>query len=384
MQLIENILSTTKIYLFENLHAEDIYRIIIYTSGKNSPEILFLHDPSVKAVEEFIDLLSSKFELTTYSKISSDPPVQQIDRIAEIILKKNIDLVWAVGGGSTMDTAKAASVVAATGGSLEEYLGNNPTRIPDGKKVPVICSPTTAGTGAEATKFGVYTSNSGRKYTLASQFLQPDIAVLFPQFTYSMPPSVTASTAFDALTHAIEPLWNKNATPITDHIAIDTAVRILNKMEKAYDSSIAGEIKGRKEMLIAATLAGITFNLTGTAAIHALSFPLSEVWHVPHGAACAFFFEDVWNINIQNNNVSKKLKKVATKLNLKTEEELFNRIVQIKKKMKLSSKFSDIQIQFNPEDQMDHFYDTLNDPKMKNNVIPLSKEDIKTLILHKN
>ena len=382
---IESILSDTKIVFERNISLESIDCVINYAVGKKVHKIGLVVDENVSVAEKYVDMLKKFFDVVTFSDIKPNPDVETVDKLTSVLINENVDVIWVIGGGSFMDSAKAASVLIENGGSLEDYLGNAPVRKIDKEGIPVIASPTTAGTGAEVTRFGVYTSNSGRKYSLVSNFLQPKVAFLIPELTYSLPSVQTAATSFDALTHALEPLWNKNATDITDKLAINVTTEILKAMEMSYNSSVTDSTVGRDEMLIAATKAGITFNITGTAAIHALSFPLSEKWHIPHGTACSFFFEDVWQISAKDDTVRDKLLKISEKMGFgsSSTEKLFNYITDIKMKMKLPVKFSDLSIDYNEEEDFPLFLDTLNDPKIKNSIAVFTEESIMGILQRK-
>jgi len=276
----------------------------------------------------------------------------------------------------------------SNGGDLNDYLGAEATRTIEKLDVKLILIPTTTGTGSEVTKVGVYTSRSGRKYTLGHPLMQPDIAVLVTEYVLGLPPALTASTAFDALSHALETLWNRNATPLSDRVAIESAVHLLKWMESAYDSSITGATKGRAEMLEGACMAGTAFTMTGTAAVHALSYIFSEEWHIPHGTGCAFTLDDVFRLNATDENTRRKLASVAEVLFGKGDEEkliatLLDRIIALKKKFGLPFTFKDLQIELDVNRIGELFDKTLDDPKMKNNVVPIYKEIVFELIKSK-
>ncbi len=379
MAFLETLVTPTKVILEEESPeglTKIIERTLLYLGMAGKP-VLFVIDPGVPGLKDIVEgVKADGSSVTVFHEVRENPPVDVVDRVADIVRKEEVELVWGIGGGSAMDTAKASVLLARNPGSLEKYLSLTFDTSFEPRENILICTPTTAGTGAEVTRFGVYTSSSGRKYSLASPFLQPDYAILLPSLTYSLSPAVTAATAFDALTHAIEVLWNKNADEMTVEVATNAAVKVLRAMPRAYESALKGVSAGRKEMLLAANAAGIAFNITGTAAIHALSFPLSEKWHIPHGVACAFFFEDVWNINVQADTVKRRLDLVARRAGLKDADELFNHIVDLKKKMGLPFTFDDLGVKCEPPGDLPQFLDTLEDPKMKNNIVPFDERMI--------
>jgi alcohol dehydrogenase class IV len=218
--------------------------------------------------------------------------------------------------------------------------------------------------------------------------MQADIAVLVTAYTQGLPPSITASTAFDALSHALETLWNKNASPLSNRIAVESAVRILKWMETAYDSSLSGAFEGRAEMLEAACMAGTGFSMTGTAAVHALSFILSEEWHIPHGVACAFTLEDVFRLNLRNETTKQRLEPVAKVLYGEGNRDdlidtLLKKIIALKKKFGLPFTFKDLNIDIHADKIGELFNKSLDDPKMKNNIVEVNREIIFELMKNK-
>lgn len=319
------------------------------------------------------------------NQVFPNPKVEDIMLMVNALEGKDINIVIGIGGGSSLDSAKGVAAILSNGGDLDDYLGASATRKIEKRDVQLVLIPTTAGTGSEVTKVGVYTSRSGRKYTLGSPLMQADIALLVTDYVKDLPPAITASTAFDALSHALETLWNKNATPLTDRMAIESAVHILQWMEIAYDSSISGGTAGRKEMLEGACMAGTAFNITGTAAVHALSFIFSEEWHVPHGVACAFTLEDVFQLNLRDEKTRMRLVQIARKLfDGDTEEallsSLLDRIITLKKKFGLPLSLKDLNIELSDEQVNELFDKSLDDPKMKNNSVKVDSRIIFELI----
>ena len=156
-------------------------------------------------------------------------------------------------------------------------------------------------------------------------------------------------------------------------------------MEVAYDNPV----EGRREMLQGACTAGIAFNMTGTAAVHALSFILSEEWHIPHGVACAFTLEDVMRLNMQDENTRRKLLAVAHGVFGEGAEEpllegLFHRIVELKRKFRLPFTFADINVGLNAAELSPLFEKSLDDPKMSNNIVPVDMKIVKEIIAAKS
>ena len=196
----------------------------------------------------------------------------------------------AVGGGSPLDTMKAAAVLAVCGGKISDYIG----RQIDAKLPFMAAVPTTAGTGSEATRFTVITdTGTNVKMLLSGTSLIPDLAAADPEFTLSSPKSITAATGLDALTHAIESYTSRKAQPLTDAVAISAAKRIFGNLPMAYING--SDMTARSEMSVAALEAGIAINNASVTLVHGMSRPIGANFHVPHGISNAMLLEKCLN-----------------------------------------------------------------------------------------
>ena len=382
--MIEQAVTSTKIIKCERLSAVDLDKLIFYCGGEQACPCIIMDNNPLPPRDKMLEKLRKIRSVEVLSRVFPDPKVDDVMAMVDEVKGGSVNVVIGIGGGSSMDSAKAVAAVLSNGGDLNDYLGATATRKIEKRDVKLILIPTTAGTGSEVTKVGVYTSRSGRKYTLGHPLMQADIAVLVTEYVLGLPPSITASTAFDALSHALETIWNRNATPLTDRIAIESAVHILKWMETAYDSSLTSAVDARAEMLEGACMAGTAFTMTGTAAIHALSFILSEEWHIPHGVACAFTMEDVFRLNLSDEKTRQRLAQVArTLFGNDDPDTLLNRIITLKKKFGLPFTFKDLNIDIE-ESQIGELFDkSLNDTKMKNNIVPVDSKLVFELIKNK-
>lgn len=383
--MFEQAITSTKVIQTTHLSANDLDKLIFYTAGEQARTCVIIDNNPLPPCDKMLDELRKIRQVEIQNKVFPDPKVNDIMDMVEALKEKSINVVIGIGGGSSLDSAKGVATILSNGGDLNDYLGAEATRKIEKRDVKLILVPTTAGTGSEVTKVGVYTSHSGRKYTLGHPLMQADIAVLVTEYVENLPPALTAATGFDALTHALESLWNRNATPLTEKVAIESAVHILQWIERAYDSSLSGANDGRAEMLEGACMAGTAFNMTGTAAIHALSFILSEEWHIPHGAACAFTLEDVFRLNLKDAKTRQRLAQVARTLFGEGDESgltvaLLDRIIALKKKFGLPFTFRDLNIELGEDNISELFNKSLDDPKMKNNIIAVDTETVFALI----
>ncbi|MDR1370902.1 MAG: iron-containing alcohol dehydrogenase [Dysgonamonadaceae bacterium] len=386
--MFEQAITTTKIIKADRLTAKDMDKLIFYCGGEQAYPCIIVDNNALLSRDKMLDNLAKMRKVEILDRVFPDPKTGDITAMVDALKGKPVNVVIGIGGGSSMDSAKAVAIVLSNGGDLDDYLGATATRKIEKRDVKLILIPTTAGTGSEVTKVGVYTSHSGRKYTLGNPLMQADIAVLVTDYILGLPPAITASTAFDALSHTLETIWNRNATPLSDRVAVESATYILQWMETAFYSSLSGTSEGRAEMLEGACMAGTAFSMTGTAAVHALSFIFSEEWHVPHGVACAFTLEDVFLLNMKDEKTRQQLIKIANVLYGEDDEDklittLFNRIVTLKKKFGLPFTFSDLNIKIDESRIGELFDKSLDDPKMKNNVIEFNSEMVINLIKSK-
>jgi alcohol dehydrogenase class IV len=386
--MFEQAITSTKIIKTRHLSSGDLDKLIFYCGGEQARACVIVDNHPLPLRDGMLDALRKIRQVEVLDKVFPDPKVADIMAMTDELKGKAINVVIGIGGGSSLDSAKGVAAVLSNGGDLNDYLGAEATRKIEKREVKLILIPTTAGTGSEVTKVGVYTSRSGRKYTLGHPLMQADIALLVTEYVATLPPSLTASTAFDALSHALETLWNRNATALTDKVAVESAVHILTWMETAYDSSLSGVEDGRAEMLEGACMAGTAFSMTGTAAVHALSFILSEEWHVPHGVACAFTLEDVFRLNLRDEKTKQRLVRVAQSLYGEGEEKgllamLLDSIITLKKKFGLPFTFKDLNIELGEDKIGELFNKSLDDPKMKNNSIAFDRETVFELIKNK-
>lgn len=229
-----------------------------------------------------------------YTGFSPNPSVEEVDCCMQEIRSTHANYLIAMGGGSAMDLAKAASVMAFGEYAASEYhTGGKP--LPQ-KHIPVYAIPTTAGTGSEVTCVSVLTDREkGIKAPLMNPLFYVDTAIIDPVLTLSVPPRITASTGLDVLSHALEGYWSKNHQPICDAAAMHAAKLVFKNLMAAYLNP--HDIDAREKMCEASLIAGIAFSLPKTTGSHACSFPLTNVYGMPHGEACAFTLDSFIRIN---------------------------------------------------------------------------------------
>lgn len=228
-----------------------------------------------------------------YFDVTPEPSPDLADTGAELAKKEKADCVIAVGGGSTMDVAKAIAILGKNEGKALDYVGLNLVKKPG---LPTIMVPTTAGTGSEATFTSVFTMRETKsKGGINSPFLYPHTAILDPELTLGLPPDVTASTGMDALTHAIESFTSLQAHFMSEPLSLKAIEIISANLRGAVFSG--SDIRFRNFMMKASYLAGLGLAMSGVGAVHALAYPLGAFFDVPHGMANALMLPYVLEYN---------------------------------------------------------------------------------------
>ena len=275
---------------------------------------LILTDPGVKkaGLAELVKNALADFYVGMYDNIPSDPDLETVDAATAVASELKADCIVSVGGGSVMDTAKGACVTLKSGGKANDHLNFLVLTEP---QTPHIAVPTTAGTGSEVTNVAVLTSKSaGRKLFIVDRRIMPDVAILDPRFTMSLPKEMTVSTAMDAMTHAIEAMTSTMSNPICDGMALQ-AIRFINENLPLVVADGTNE-KARLNMQIAATMAGWAFTIAQVGLAHGMAHTLGALHHVPHGVACGIVLPKVMRYNVDHS--ADKLANVAQALGVNT------------------------------------------------------------------
>lgn len=226
-------------------------------------------------------------ESVVFDDITGEPTDIMITSGVKAYEESGCDFLIAIGGGSPLDSAKAIAAMSVLKGKVSDYLGIEIK----GEFPPMVLIPTTAGTGSEATKFTVITDTErGIKMLLKGDDLLPDLAILDPKFTHTAPPDITASTAMDALTHAIEAYTSRKATALTDIYALSAIKRVFQYLPTVYNDG--NDEKAREELQLAAFEAGVCINNASVTLVHGMSRPIGAMFHVPHGISNAMLLKE--------------------------------------------------------------------------------------------
>jgi alcohol dehydrogenase class IV len=272
------------------------------------------------------DLREKQIPFEKFDKVEQEPSIENVLLCVEKSDSKGCDSVVAVGGGSVIDLAKAASVLLRYGGNIRDYLGQE--NVP-GEVLPLVAVSTTAGTGSEVSASAILTdTQSETKVGVRSNYLRPRIALFDPILTLSCPKSVTAATGFDVLSHAVESYTMIDHTcmpegtvifygtnPITEPLAISAIKLVSQNLRTAVHQGHNRE--AREKMMMANILAGSAFSNSGVTHAHFISYPVGAKTHAPHGVLLATLLPAVLEFNLPT--CMDRLAHVATLMGEKTE-----------------------------------------------------------------
>jgi len=229
-----------------------------------------------------------------FDGVEPDPRIEVVEKSVEKAKKEGIDLIIGFGGGSSLDIAKVTSIMITNTGKIDSFFGIDLVPNPG---VPVILIPTTAGTGSEVTPIAILSDTKEKlKKGIVSPTLFPEVAILDPKLTIGLPPSVTAFTGMDALTHAIESYSSINATDLSDLLAYKAMELLSKNLRMAY--AHGENLAARSCVLEGSLLAGIAFANAGVGAVHAFAYPLGGEFHLAHGLTNTLMLPYVMRYNI--------------------------------------------------------------------------------------
>jgi alcohol dehydrogenase class IV len=249
--------------------------------------------------EPLHELLRASGVATTRVTVRGEPTTELVESGAEHARRERCDVVLALGGGSVIDAAKATAALITNLDPILEYLEVVGKGRPISERpAPLIAIPTTAGTGAEVTRNAVLMVEEQRvKVSLRSPLMLPAVALIDPVLTYTVPPSITASTGLDALTQCIEPFVTPMANPITDSVAREGMRRAAGALRRAFRNG--SDVEARRDMAVASLCGGLALANAKLGAVHGFAAPLGGMFPVPHGAACARLLPSVVDVNVR-------------------------------------------------------------------------------------
>lgn len=355
---------------------------------KHSPNRIFLvtgrKSFSFSGAEKLIGKIINKYNFIRFCDFEINPKLKDIKKGIYLFNKSKCDFIIGVGGGNVMDMAKAISILATQKSNIKKEFVKNGTFL-ENRKIPSIMIPTTAGTGSESTHFSVVYIGK-KKYSLSHDSIIPDYAILDPIFTENLPPYITACTGMDALCQAIESFWSVKSTFKSRKYSKKAIELIMPNIIKAVNNS---ERISKEHMLIGSNLSGKAINIAETTAAHAVSYPMTSIFHIPHGHAVAltlpYFIE--FNHDIDTNNlqdrrgirfVRDKFNELLDTIKARTPSEAREKFLYIMKKIKLEANLSKLGIDNDGIEII--IKNGFNAQRMKNNPKTVHKGDLKKLL----
>ena len=237
-------------------------------------------------------LEAAEIPFAVYDGVEENPPAHVVQACFDLYESAGCDWLLAIGGGSSMDTAKCAGVLAENGGRIEDHFG----LLQDRKRVPfLLCVPTTYGTASEVTPFAVVTDDNHFKAAVGGPHVIPDVGILDANVAVGLPMPIAAATGMDALTHAVESYVARASNPIADGLALHAIRLTARNLRQAASSN--HNYEATEQMLLASNMAGIAFSQTRLGNVHAMSHAVGGHYGVPHGVANAILLTRVMDFN---------------------------------------------------------------------------------------
>ncbi len=310
-----------------------------------------------------------------FNDIRPNPTTKNVNDCVNVLREHNADFAVALGGGSPMDCCKAACAIAKGNDIIESYHTGDKAINKD-EVIPMIAVATTSGTGSEITNISVLTDlEKGIKAPMNDPLMYPKAAVVDPRLTLSVPPQVTASTGLDVLSHALESVWTILHQPICESCSVTATKLVFEWLYKSYCEP--QNLEAREKMAEASIIAGVAFSNPRTAGSHACSFPLTNLYGVPHGEACAMTLDFFTRFNAEAENG--RLNKFAQNCGFKDAYHMADAITELKKKMGMAMTLTEIGVK--TDEEIEKLTEMSMTPLLSKNMIPLSYDDVKNMYL---
>ncbi len=288
-----------------------VYREVVRLQARRA---MIVTDAGVRkaGLTDIVQEALGNFCVGVFDDVAQDTDLTTVDAATRMARDLGVDCIVSVGGGSVIDTAKAVCVTLKNGGQADDHLAIMRLTEP---QTPHICIPTTSGTGSEVTSVSVIKSQTaGRKAYIVDHFIVPNTAILDPRMTMSLPKGLTATTAMDAMTHAMEALTSTMSNAICEGHALQAIRLIAENLPKAIADG--QDEQARLNLQMAATAAGWAFNIAQVGLAHSMAHTLGMLANVPHGAACGLVLPSVMRFNV--DYAAEKLALAAQALGVNT------------------------------------------------------------------
>ncbi|MGL1903359.1 MAG: iron-containing alcohol dehydrogenase [Fibrobacterales bacterium] len=371
-------------------------QLIIFGAGKSEElptriaslgsRVLFVIGSATERWSELFDRISATGIEMFYSTVENEPSLEIIDRITTQARECNADLIVGIGGGSVIDTAKAVGIMAPNSGAVLDYLEVIGKGQPFSQKsLPTIAVPTTSGTGAEVTKNAVlFSPEHAIKVSMRSSDMIPDIALIDPDLTTSVPAHITAYTGMDALTQVIEPFVSCMSNEFTDTLCREAIAKASPALLKAFNEPM--DIEARTNLSYVSLMGGLALANAKLGAVHGFAGPIGGMFNAPHGAICAALLPYVLQANIkavtergtkEQQNRYEELALLLTRNPMAEAEDSVRAITQLNKSLNIKG-LAEYGVTAGKIDSIVAV--SKNTSSMKGNTIPLTDDELAQVI----
>jgi alcohol dehydrogenase class IV len=351
-----------------------------YLGNFQAASVLLVTDPGLEAAGwagKIKDhLLQAGLRVTVFSQVTPNPRDEEVMAGAELYRSRGCEAILGLGGGSPLDCAKGIGAVISNGGHVLDFEGVDQVAQPC---PPLVCVPTTSGSAADVSQFAIINDTERRvKIAIVSKAMVPDVSLIDPDLTATMPPDLTAHTGLDALTHAVEAYVSNASSPITDQFALSAIRRVFACLPRAFREP--GDAEARAGMQLACLEAGLAFSNAILGAVHAMAHSLGGLLDLPHGECNAILLPGVMEFNAPA--CPERFVDMARTLQLDCAPEaapaaLIAAVQALKKTLGVTRTLSDIGVR--PEDLDSLAEKALHDPCLLTNPRPAALEDLKAL-----
>lgn len=362
---------------FGNNRHEQIFDYICEIGGEVGVLVCSRSFAGNGLADKLVKLSGGKIK-AVFSDIRPNPTTDNVNACVDVMRSIGADFAVALGGGSPMDCCKAACAIAKGDDKIEAYHSGGKAISAD-EAIPMIAITTTSGTASEVTNISVLTDLAKNlKQPMNDPAMYPKIAVIDPVLTLTVPPQITASTGLDVLSHAIESYWATLNQPICSACSVYAARLVFEYLERAYNHP--DDLLAREKMAEASIVAGVAFSHPRTTGSHACSFPLTNIYGVPHGEACAFTLDYFVKFNAKHADEDGRITAFARDCGFDTPDAMADEIAAMKRRMGMRTNLS--QIGCTTDEQIRELTQKSMSMLMKRNPIELTEENIYNMYIN--
>lgn len=362
---------------FGNNRHEQIFDYICEIGGEVGVLVCSRSFAGNGLADKLVKLSGGKIK-AVFSDIRPNPTTDNVNACVDVMRSIGADFSVALGGGSPMDCCKAACAIAKGDDKIEAYHSGGKAISAD-EAIPMIAVTTTSGTASEVTNISVLTDLAKNlKQPMNDPAMYPKIAVIDPVLTLTVPPQITASTGLDVLSHAIESYWATLNQPICSACSVYAARLVFEYLERAYNHP--DDLLAREKMAEASIVAGVAFSHPRTTGSHACSFPLTNIYGVPHGEACAFTLDYFVKFNAKHADEDGRITAFARDCGFDTPDAMADEIAAMKRRMGMRTNLS--QIGCTTDEQIRELTQKSMSMLMKRNPIELTEENIYNMYIN--